>query len=269
MSPSEVSETLVRGAVIRADVEGDGGPILFIHGLPLDRTMWRHQVAGLKGWARIAPDLRGFGLSETPPAGWTLADHADDLAALLDERGLGSDGAVVCGLSMGGYIAFELLRRHPHKVRALILANTRAEPDSAEGREQRDKTIQSVRERGTSALVEAMLPKLLSNRTAETQPEVVAQVRSMIQGTSAEGAIAAIAGIRDRKDSTELLKTIRIPTLVVAGQDDAIIPLDVQRGLGQIPGSTVEIVPGAGHMTPLEQPEIFNRAVSRFLGTVR
>jgi pimeloyl-ACP methyl ester carboxylesterase len=170
---------------------------------------------------------------------------------------------------MGGYVALEMVRRHRAKVRALILANTRAEADSPEGRTQRDKMMEAVRARGSAALVDSMLPKLLAARTAETQPAVLGHVRSMIDETRAEGALVAIAGLRDRKDSTDLLASVDVPTLVIAGEEDAIIPVDVQRALTRIPGATMEVIPGAGHLTPVEQPEAFNRAVSTFLGSIR
>lgn len=260
-------EVIVRDAVFTLESEGDGEPILFIHGFPLDRTMWRSQVVGLKGWSRVAPDLRGFGLSDVPASGWTMADHADDLVALLEQAGAGR--AVVCGLSMGGYVALEMVRRHPGKVRALILANTRGEADSAEGKQQRDKTIESVRDRGPATLVDSMLLKLLSPKTAKDQPAIVDHVRSMINETSTEGALAAIVGLRDRKDSTDLLSNIKLPTLVIAGEDDAIIPVEVQRGLTRIPGARFEVIAGAGHLSPLEQPEAFNRVVANFLSSIR
>lgn len=125
---SDTHHLSVRELAVAYDVQGDGFPILFIHGFPLDRTVWRQIMATLTGWRRIAPDLRGMGLSDVPSE-YSMTEYADDLAALLDA--LSAPKAVVCGLSMGGYIAFEMLRRHRDRVRALILCNTRAEADSA------------------------------------------------------------------------------------------------------------------------------------------
>src|SRR6267142_1083225 len=137
---------VVRGGRFALDIRGDGDPVLFIHGFPFNRTMWHLQLGQPAGARCIAPDLRGFGRSVPLSGRWTMADHADDLAGILD--GLAIERAPVCGLSMGGYIAFELWRRHRNRIRALILANTRAEADSAEGRKLRDVTIDSVRQRG-------------------------------------------------------------------------------------------------------------------------
>jgi pimeloyl-ACP methyl ester carboxylesterase len=224
-------------------------------------------VAGLAGRCRIAPDLRGFGLSDPLPEPWTLADYADDLAAILDQ--LEVEQAVVCGLSMGGYIAFEMWRKHRSRVRALVLANTRAEADSADGRRQRDATIATVRQRGSIALVESMTPKVLAPATLETQAKITGHVQTMIAETTPETATIALAALRDRADSTPLLATIDVPTLVVAGSEDAIIPVDSHREFARnIPGATLEVVDGAGHLTPLEKPESFTRLLADFLKSI-
>jgi len=268
MAQGSVRRLVIRGGAVSFDSQGDGAAVLFVHGFPLDRTMWRAQVADLAGWGRVAPDLRGFGLSDPPPGPWTIADHADDLAALLDE--LRIERAVVCGLSMGGYVVLELLRRHGGRIRGLVLANTRAEADSPEARRARDGTIEAVRARGSVALAESMLPKLLAPSTVATRPEVVGHVRSMIAGTRPEGATAALAAMRDRADAGERLGTIRVPVLVVVGAEDALIPPAIQIELARrIPGARLEVVPGAGHLTPLEQPEEFNRLLTDFLESMR
>ncbi len=258
-----VRQIIVRGALFAVETGGDGDAVLFIHGFPFDRTMWRFQVAGLAGLQRVAPDLRGFGLSDPVPGKWTLADHADDLAALLDEMGIAR--AVVCGLSMGGYIAFELWRRHRKRIRALVLADTRAEAESGEGRTQRDATIDLVRKRGSAALVESMTIKVLAPATLQAQSQIVGQVRTMIADTTTDGMIAALIAMRDRADSADLLGSIDVPALVVAGAEDAVLSLDAKRALaGRISGAELAIIPGAGHLAPLEQPDAFNRILAAF-----
>ncbi len=267
--PAEpVREVKAHGATFAVETQGDGDAILFIHGFPFDRTMWRQQVAACAGWHRIAPDLRGFGLSDAAPEEWRIGDHADDMAALLDA--LGVKRAVVCGLSMGGYVAFEVLRRHRERVRALVLANTRDEADSTETKRARGLTIAAVRERGMMALVESMLPKLLSPATVQAAPRVRSQVETMILDNSPAGAIPAIAALRDRADSADLLQGLDIPVLVVAGSEDAIIPAATQSAMaGKITGAELVVVPGAGHITPMEQPEVFSRALLSFLHKLR
>src|ERR1051325_11660704 len=158
------------------EVRGEGVPVLFVHGFPFDRTVWRHQLAMLSRVKRIAPDLRGVGASGAPASdGYTLVRYADDLVAVLDA--LGIRAAVLCGLSMGGYVIFELLRRHAERVRAIILADTKAEPDSAEGKRGRDELAALAERQGQDAVIDRLLPRLLAPATLGTQPEVVAQVR--------------------------------------------------------------------------------------------
>lgn len=264
MRPGETQELPVRGTSLAVDVLGDGDPVLFVHGFPLDRTIWRPMAATLTGRRRIAPDLRGFGRSAPPDGECTLSTYADDLAALLEALGAGR--AVVCGHSMGGYIAFEMLRRHRDRVRALVLVNTRAVPDDDEARAARDAMIARVRRDGPGAIVDDLLPRLLAPATRETQPHVVEQVRRAIIGGSGEGVAQALAAMRDRPDSRELLDGIDLPVLVIAGRDDAIVPAAESRAMAAaIPGAHLAMVPDAGHLAPLEQPVNTSRLVGEFL----
>lgn len=265
--PGALRHLVVRGIATAVDVQGDGPAILFVHGFPLDRTMWRHLIAPLTGWRRIAPDLRGMGLSDTPSGGYTMGEYADDLASLLDM--LAVDEAVVCGLSMGGYVAFELVRRHPEKIRALILANTRAEPDSPEGKASRDDMIRLVERDGSAAIADLLIPKLLAPSSLSAMPQVVEHLRTMIAGSPPAGIIGALEAMRDRADSTPLLEDITVPTLVVAGQEDRLIPTEYSRSLSDvIPGAQFTIIPEAGHLTPMEQPIATSRVVGEFLESI-
>ena len=260
-------EILVRGVTTAADVQGDGPAMLFIHGFPLDRTMWRHLVATLTGWRRIAPDLRGMGLSEVPADSYTVAEYADDLAELLAV--LDVDEAVVCGLSMGGYIAFELLRRHPGKVMGLVLVSTRAAPDDAQGKNSRDDMIRTVEQGGPEAIVDRMLPKLLAPSSLTAMPQVVEHVRTMIAGNPKRGVIGALEAMRDRVDATSLLNEINVPTLVVAGREDQLIPAAQSKKLADaIPGAQFTQIPEAGHIPPMEQPIAMSRVVREFLEAI-
>jgi pimeloyl-ACP methyl ester carboxylesterase len=257
-------QSLVRGTLVTAEMQGDGEWVLFIHGFPFDRTMWRGPVTGLRGWGRVAPDLSGFGLSDARNQNPSIADYADDIAATMEAWNI--DAAVMCGLSMGGYVAFELWRRHQRQVRGLILTSTRAEADTDAGKRQRGITIQAVREQGTSALVEGMLPKLLTADTLREQPAIVSQVRSMILDTTPDAAISALAAMRERADSTDLLGGITVPALVIGGAEDSFTPADGQREMaGKIPGARLEIIPRAAHMVPLEQPGAFTEVLESFL----
>jgi 3-oxoadipate enol-lactonase len=256
------------GLELAYDEAGSGTPLLLVHGWPLDRTMWAGQLGGLASCARVlAPDLRGFGGSTVRPP-YTIDQYADDLVAFLDALGLAR--AVVCGLSMGGYVAFSLLRRHRDRVRALVLADTRATADSDEARENRRKLIGVIEQEGTTALAERQLQTMLGRSTLARQPQLVETVRRMMASTPPEGAIGALRAMADRPDSTPMLRSIDVPTLVVGGAEDSITPPDVLRAMAaEIPGSRVEIVEQAGHVCPLERPAAFNHVVSEFVGALR
>jgi len=251
---------------LAVDVRGEGVPVLFVHGFPFDRTMWRHQLATLSRVRRIAPDLRGVGDSGAPPAadGYSLTRYADDLVAVLDA--LGVRQAVLCGLSMGGYVIFELLRRHPERVKALILADTKPEPDSAEAKRGRDELTQVAQREGQDAVLERLLPRLLAPATQATQPEVAGQVREMARRWSVPGLVGALRTLRDRPDSTETLRSVRMPTLVLVGSEDEIAPPEAARAMAQlIPDAQCHVVPAAGHLAPLEQPLATSRLLADFL----
>ena len=240
--------------------------VLFIHGFPFDHSMWRHQVAAQSRRRCIAPDLRGAGNSPGPesPAEYTVATYASDLIGLLDGLQIGQ--AVICGLSMGGYIAFELLRSHSTRVRAAILCNTKANADTPEAKRDRDAMAELARQRGAGAIAEKLLPTLLSRDTFEKQPQVVDEVREMITRTPVTGIVGALHALRERPDSTSLLPRIRVPVLVVAGREDQIAPAAGMREMaGAIPGAAFVVVPAAGHLAPLEQPVRVNAAIQQFL----
>ena len=251
---------------LAVDVRGEGVPVLFVHGFPFDRTVWRHQLAALSRVRRIAPDLRGVGGSGAPAGadGYSLTRYADDLVAVLDA--LGVRQAVVCGLSMGGYVIFELLRRHPARVKALILADTKPQPDSVEAKRGRDELTQVAQREGQDGVIERLLPRLLAPDTLTTQPEVAAQVREMAGRWSVPGLVGALRMLRDRPDSTETLRGVRMPTLVLVGSEDEIAPPDTARAMAQlIPAAQYHVVPAAGHMAPLEQPLATSRLLADFL----
>ena len=262
--PGETQRLVLGDVTTAVDIQGEGPAVLFVHGFPLDRTLWRHLIATLTGWKRIAPDLRGMGLSDAPAGGYTMAGYADDLVALLDA--LRINQAVICGLSMGGYVAFEMFRRHRDRVGALILVNTRAESDDATAIRGRDNMIALVEREGAAALVDVMMAKLLGPSSMAAMPRVVEQVRTMIRGTSTEGLVGALTAMRGRVDSKPLLPTIEVPTLVVAGRDDRLMPASTARALAEsIPGAQFTMIPEAGHVAPLEQPIAVGRVVGEFL----
>jgi 3-oxoadipate enol-lactonase len=258
----------VNGVNLAVEVRGEGPAILFVHGYPLDRTIWRDQIDSLEGYRRIAPDLRGMGQSDAPDLGYGMGIYAADLAALLDA--LGVNEVVLCGLSMGGYVIFEFLRRWRHRVRALILMDTRVEGDSTEGRRARDAAAASARDGGAGAVGGALLPKMLAPGSEERAPELVDRVRRMMAATPVAGMIGALAAMRDRHDNTGLLPTLAdLPTLVLVGEEDALAPPDAARRIATlIPGARLVVIPGAGHLPPVERPSETTAEIREFLRVV-
>jgi 3-oxoadipate enol-lactonase len=252
----------VHGVELALDDRGTGPALLFVHGYPLDGTLWRHQAGVFPGWRTLIPDLRGLGRSDAPDLGYSMATYADDLAGLLDAVGV--DDVVLVGLSMGGYIAFEFLRRHRPRVRGLVLADTRAQADSAEGRKGRETAMADVRLGGAPLIAEQMLPRLL----APTAPDPLREeVRAMMAAAAVPGILGALAAMRDRPDSTGLLPSLAgIPTLIVVGAEDRLTaPKDAESMAKAIPGARLAVISDAGHLAPLEQPEAFNQHLGSFL----
>lgn len=246
--------------------EGQGEPLLLIHGFPLSSEMYRPQRAGLSQRFRvITPDLRGMGRSTSlpDPDDYSMAVYADDLVALLDELGIGQ--AIVGGMSMGGYVAFAMLRRHPDRVRALLLLDTKATPDTDEGRQGRFQMMQQARDEGAGAIADTMLPKMLSERTRSEQPELASWLRELMAATPVEGMLGALHALAARPDSTDLLAGIMFPTLVVAGGADPITPPAVAQEMSDaIAGAELLVVDGAAHAANLERPEEINARIERW-----
>jgi 3-oxoadipate enol-lactonase len=254
---------------------GDGPAILLVHGFPLDHTLWTEQIKELStDYRLIAPDLRGHGGSEVTSGTYHMDQLADDLRRLLEK--LNVQQVALAGLSMGGYIVFAFWRRYSNLVKALILADTRAGADTPEGRDGRYTMIQRVEAGGTQAIVDDMLPKMLSPTTLKNAPEVVAHARRMMANTPAGGVIGALKGMAQRPDSSPTLATISVPTLVVVGEDDAITPpseaeaMESQiRSAGPAPEVILARIPNAGHLAPMENPSVFNQTLQQFLAQVR
>ncbi|MCU0509302.1 MAG: alpha/beta fold hydrolase [Anaerolineae bacterium] len=234
--------------------------LLLIHGFPLDSAMWDAQLSGLAQHCRVvAPDLRGHGASDAPPGPYSIDQHADDLAALLDA--LGIQRAVVGGLSMGGYVALSVWRRHPARVSALALIDTRANADTPEAKAAREATIGRIRERGVAVLAEEMLPRLLAPEN-QGKTEIERAVREMILRQPVEGMAGALEAMRDRADATDLLTGVTVPAAVIVGEADVITPVSVAEDLARrLPDARLVVVPRAGHMAPVEAPQEVNAAL--------
>jgi len=255
----------INGVNLAVEVQGTGPAILFVHGYPHDHRIWAHPVATLDGYRRIAPDLRGMGQSDAPDLGYSMETYAGDLAALLDT--LGVDEAVLCGLSMGGYVALEFVRRWRRRVRGLVLMDTRAEADSAEAKRARDVAAGTAREDGAAAIADAMLPRMLSGTTHADSPGIVEEVREMMAASPVAGIVGALGAMRDRQDATDLLPGLAgLPTLVVVGADDLLTPpAEAQAIVAAVPGARLAVIPGAGHLPPVERPAETTAVLRDFL----
>jgi pimeloyl-ACP methyl ester carboxylesterase len=245
--------------------EGRGTPVVLLHAFPQNRTMWVPQVEALSASHRvIVPDFRGFGDSDAPEGPYTLEQYADDVNGLLVH--LAVQQAVFVGLSMGGYTLFAFCRKYPERVKALVLADTRAGADTEEGKAGRLAMARAAIENGAGAVADIMLPKLLSSVALQTRPELVRQVRERIERTRVSGIVGALMAMAGRLDSVPLLAQIACPTLIIVGElDGPTPPAEGKLMAERIPGARLEIIPRAGHLSNLEQPEAFNRALLDFL----
>ncbi|HEY3265291.1 MAG TPA: alpha/beta fold hydrolase [Armatimonadota bacterium] len=229
--------------------------LLLLHGFPLDARMWRRAVESF-GAQRdvIAPNAADLFHGE---GSHTIAAMADRAAALLNGR-----SAVVCGLSMGGYVAQELVKRHPGQVVRLVLCDTRAAGDTEEARANRNAMIAAVREKGVTAGTAPLVSKLLY----EAAEAVRTEVTSMVAEQNSEVIVACIEALRDRADNTGLLADIAVPTLVVSGEHDALSPPEIARALtNEIRNARLALIPASGHVPPMENPRAFNEALANFL----
>jgi 3-oxoadipate enol-lactonase len=244
---------------------GEGDAIVFVHGFPLDHSMWSGQIEPLSARHRvIAPDLRGFGQSGVSEDIVTMEQFSDDLAALLDF--LQIDEIVLCGLSMGGYIALEFWRKYAERLRALILCDTRAVSDTPAAAANRFVVAEKVLREGTNTVADAMMPKLFDPITLEKQPHLIESIRQVMEQTDPRGIAAAARGMAQRADFTAELPRIGCPSLVIVGQSDAISPVAEMQAISKaVPNAEFKIIPQAGHMAPMEQPADVNAAIEIFL----
>jgi pimeloyl-ACP methyl ester carboxylesterase len=249
---------------------GEGRPLVLLHAFPLSADQWLPQLHRVpKGWRFIAPDLRGFrgaGPAFEDPGLATLAidDYADDVIELMVH--LEIDRAVVCGLSMGGYVAFGMVRRAPKRIAGLVLANTRATPDTDEGRAGRDKMVDLVNREGPAAIAREMVPKLVGATSRADQPDLEDAVTRLIRMNSTEGIVAGLRALKTRPDSTPVLGAVSCPTLVISADEDVIIPVKEAEAMhAAIPGSTLTVFPKVGHLSNLEASADFSTRLGHFV----
>lgn len=254
------------GAEIAFTESGQGVPVLWIHAFPLHRGLWSQVQKPLSAVVRsLAPDLRGFGESRALSPAQSVDDYADDLAALVRARQVGP--VIVAGCSLGGYVAFSFYRRHRQLVRGLILMDTKAGPDTPEASATRRESAARVEEGHSAAFLAALLPRLLGRQTQSERPGITSAVRRMMEEASPAGIAAALRAMAARPDSSPLLASMSAPALVLVGEEDTLTtPGETSLWAGAIPGARLAVIPGAGHLAPLEQPE---RVAAEILPFVR
>lgn len=260
----------VNGVTLAYDDHGVGWPLIFLHAFPLNRGMWEGEIKSLLplgSYRLVTPDWRGFGESEIGGEISTMELFADDVAGLMDV--LGMQDAILCGLSMGGYAAFAFLRKYPRRVKGLILADTRPGADTPEAQANRENVARLAESEGTGAIADLQLPRLISEETRQHHPDVKARIRQLIDSATPQGIAAASRGMAQRADSNDLLASIAVPTLVIVGEQDVLTtPAVAREYAARIPDARFVTIPHAGHLSNLEQPEMFLQALKDFLATI-
>lgn len=256
--------TVANSLELGYDDVGNGMPLLFVHAFPLNRTQWAPQVSALVERCRcVAVDLRGFGDSSVLPP-YSMERYADDCAHLLDQ--LHIDKVVLVGSSMGGYISFAFWRRHRSRVRAMVLAGTRAGADSDETLARRRQLIDLARKEGAVAVANLQIASLIGKTARERQPDTYDAVHRMIAVAPVEGIVGAVGAMMVRPDSTATLATIDVPTLIIVGDEDVPTPPKEARAMHErIPGSRLEVIAQSGHLVNLERPAAINHLLHEFL----
>ena len=258
----------VNGATLNYEERGRGAPLVLLHGFPLDSRIWREQIDALSDRFRvITPDLRGFGRSNSNDT-FTMESLADDVHALLTD--LQALPCVLGGLSMGGYVALAYAKKYPTHLRGLALIDTKAEGDTAEGKAGREKMIELARTQGTKAVADQMMPKMLAPDADKTRPQVKRELDQIMNAQTPLTIEHALAAMRDRPDLVASLGSIAVPTLVIVGEHDAITPpAGAEKMSKAIPHSTYVVIRGAGHMSPMEQPQQATEVLRRFAGALK
>lgn len=257
----------LNGCTIHFADEGprDADPLILIHGFPLSHQMWKPQIDALSDrWRIVAPDVRGFGESAAGDGQYALEVFVDDLIALMDHLELKS--ATLCGLSMGGYIALRTAERNPERVKRLILCDTRSESDGNEARLARGKAIRAIKTSGVPAFAESFIPMAFAPQTISGKPDVIAFSRKLMESNSEVGLSGALLAMATRTDTTASLSKIRVPTLFLVGSEDKMTPASASAAMcSHVSHGEMRVIPDAGHMSNLENPEEFNAHIGRFL----
>jgi len=255
-------------AEIHYEVIGKGPPVVLLHPFPANHELWMPAAQAINSRCQlILPDLRGHGKSDAGDGPATMQKHARDLTRVLDDAGVGR--APMAGVSIGGYILFELWRQDRARISALALFNTKAPADTSEARSVRLQSASDVMQRGTEPFFATMIEKLLGKTTRDTRPDLVAGAMRMMRKMSPEDVAAVQQGMAERPDSVETLKSINVPTLLVTGDEDILTGRNEAELMRRhIAGSQLQVIPKAGHYACWEQPGEAARVLRQFLDQV-
>lgn len=262
-------EAFVNGITLAYDDQGEGAPLLLIHGFPLCRKMWHPQMnkLPLAGYRVIAPDLRGFGQSDAPEGPYSMDIFADDLIGLMDHLGIGQ--AVIGGMSMGGYVLFNLLERYPERLSGAIFITTRATPDDDATKARRLQLASDVRKYGPQVVADPFRTILFAPGADTERPKLVEEVYGWMIAHDTRGVAGGLLAMRERKDYSELLGSFNLPALAIGAECDQAAPPTTSIAIAAgIPGCRLSIIPGAGHMANLEDVKAFNNSVKEFLASI-
>lgn len=251
------------------DEGSDKAPvIIFIHGFPLDKSMWEGQEKALKDNYRvIAYDIRGHGNTEVGTVDFSIDLFVKDLLSFMDA--LKIEKSIICGLSMGGYIALNAIEKHPERFTALILSDTNCTADTLEGKEKRIKTIENIKENGVENLANDLLPNLFAPESFKTNSKEIVAVKEMIVNTSKESLYKSLYALANRKETCSKLAEIKVPVLILVGKEDKITPPEAASAMHEeIANSTLQIITNAGHLSNLENPEEFNSQLKKFVDNI-
>lgn len=258
----------IKGLAVNDDGLTSGLPILFVHGFPFDHTMWNPQAHFLGNQYRVLSyDLRGFSGSPSDEL-VTIESHADDVVSILDH--LKINRAVLCGFSMGGYIALRAIERFPDRFMGLILCDTKSAADTDEGRVKRAAGVQAVQKDGVFSYAKEFIKSVVTPKTLESKPDIIESLLQMINKNSKFAIANALLAMAARTDTTPSLAKINVPTLVMTGEEDKLIPLEVAKSAAAaIKGAQLKTIPDAAHMSNLENSEVFNEALGNFLARLK
>jgi 3-oxoadipate enol-lactonase len=250
---------------LRFSEDGSGPAVVLLHGFPLDRSMWNEQVPALaERYRTIVPDLRGHGETDAPPGPFTMEQHVADVVALLDRLGL--ERVALVGLSMGGYITMNFLARHPERVWAVVLADTRPQEDGPETKQVRAAQARLVQTEGLEPFIEQQVPRMFAAATLHDRPDLADRYREIVRRGRPNAVAAALDGLAARPDTTATLRTLACPALVIVGAEDVATPAADSHLMAElIPNARLEVIEGVGHMSNMEAPERFNAALLSFL----